>query len=153
MNLFGYHLTATFNLLMLGKSKVNFDFAIAYSQFWLQPLRASTFGSVLTFPFLFISAFSVARSERLIQRQRSLHWHSASFASSAWGLFESGYEFFLHADYAESAEFLFHFVFNAGAGGSQNFVTTRVRRGRRGGGMIVSRFNPALRSFPPCCSA
>ena len=29
------------------------------------------------------SAFSVARSERLIQRQRSLHWCSASFACSA----------------------------------------------------------------------
>ena len=37
--------------------------------------------------------------------------------------------FFLHADYAESAEFLFSLVYYAGAGGVANFVTTRVRRG------------------------
>ena len=34
----------------------------------------------------------------------------------------------MHADYAKSAEFLFLFVFNAGAGGVANFVTTRERR-------------------------
>ena len=34
---------------------------------------------------------------------------------------------FLHADYAESAEFLFSLVYYAGAGGVANFVTTRVR--------------------------
>ena len=33
------------------------------------------------FPF---SALFVARSRRLLQRQRSLHWNSASFASFAW---------------------------------------------------------------------
>ena len=40
-------------------------------------------GSFFTFPFLFVSAFSVARSERLIQRQRSLLWNSAFSALSA----------------------------------------------------------------------
>ena len=34
----------------------------------------------------------------------------------------------MHADYAKSAEFLFIFVFNAGAGVVVNFVTTRERR-------------------------
>ncbi len=33
-----------------------------------------------------------------------------------------------HAKNAKSAEFLFTFVFNAGAGVVANFVTTRVRR-------------------------
>ena len=60
--------------------------------------------SVFTFPFLFVSAFSVARSERLIQRQRSLLCYSASSALSAGGLLRS-VMCFLHADYAESAEF------------------------------------------------
>ena len=36
--------------------------------------------------------------------------------------------FVLHAENAKSAEFLFLFVFNAGAGGVANFVTTRERR-------------------------
>ena len=36
---------------------------------------------------------------------------------------------FLHADYDESAEFLFSLVYYAGAGGVANFVTTRERRG------------------------
>ena len=40
-------------------------------------------GSVFTFPFLFVSAFSVALSERLIQRQRGLLWNSAFSALSA----------------------------------------------------------------------
>ena len=40
-------------------------------------------GSIFTFPFLFTSAFSVARSERLIQRQRGLLWNSAFSALSA----------------------------------------------------------------------
>ena len=40
-------------------------------------------GSFFTFPFLFVSALSVARSERLIQRQRSLLWNSAFSALSA----------------------------------------------------------------------
>ncbi len=35
-----------------------------------------------------------------------------------------------HAKNAESAKFLFTFVFHAGAEGVANFVTTRVRRGR-----------------------
>ena len=34
----------------------------------------------------------------------------------------------MHADYAKSAEFIFLFVFNAGAGVVANFVTTRERR-------------------------
>ena len=33
-----------------------------------------------------------------------------------------------HAKDAKSAEFLFPFLFNAGAEGGANFVTTRVRR-------------------------
>ena len=37
-------------------------------------------------------------------------------------------DLYLHADYAKSAEFLFLFVFNAGAGVVANFVTTRERR-------------------------
>ena len=36
--------------------------------------------------------------------------------------------FVLHAENAKSAEFLFLFVFNAGAGVVANFVTTRERR-------------------------
>ena len=39
----------------------------------------------------------------------------------------------------ERRVFLFSLAYYAGAGGSQNFVTTRVRRGGRGGGMIVFR--------------
>ena len=40
-------------------------------------------GSCFPFTFLFVSAFSVARSERLIQRQRGLLWNSAFSALSA----------------------------------------------------------------------
>ena len=50
----------------------------------------------------------------------------------------------MHADYAKSAEFLFLFVFNAGAGVVANFVTTR---GRREFMVSDERFYPPP---PPC---
>ena len=84
-------------------------------------------------PFSFLlsvshdSAFSVARSERLIQRQRSLHWCSASFACSAWG--NKGKNYFFHAKTAESAEFLLHLYLTLALEGRKLRYDERAQRG------------------------
>ena len=82
-----------------------------------------------SYPFLFTSAFSVARSERLIQRQRVCFGTLRPLRSLREVCLRAVMSFFARRLRRERRVFLFSLAYYAGAGGVANFVTTRERRG------------------------